>query len=72
MKDSKEKETKPACQELYAIEQGKYLIWYQQADKGTDAGAGQAGAYCFLEPISAALEQKHEYEFYGNIRYNRA
>ena len=72
MEDNNENETEPACQKLYAVEQGKYLIWHQQANKGADAGSGQADAYCFFEFIPVALKQKHEYEFYGDIPYDRA
>ena len=72
MEDNNEKKTKPARQKLYAVEQGKYLIWHQQTNKGADAGSGQADACCFFEFISAALKQKHEYEIYGDIPYDRA
>ena len=72
MEDNNENETKPACQKLYAVKQGEYFIWYQQANQGADAGSGQADAYRFFEFISAALKQKHEYEIYGDIPYDRA
>ncbi len=72
MESNNENETKPVSQKLYAIEQGEYLTWHQQANQGADAGSGQADAYCLLELISAALKQKHEYEIYGDIPYDRA
>ena len=31
VEDNNENETKPACQKLYAVKQGKYFIWRQQA-----------------------------------------
>lgn len=72
MEDNNENETKPACQKLYAVKQGKYFIRHRQADKGADAGSGQTDAYYFFKFISAALKQKHEYEIYGDIPYDRA
>ena len=67
-----ENETEQTRQKLYAIEQGEYLIRHQQADKGADTGSGEANAYCLFELISTALKQKHKYEIYGDIPYDRA
>ena len=72
MEDNNEDETEPTRQKLYAIEHGEYLICHQPADKGADTGSGQADIYCLFELIPTALKQKHEYEIYGDIPYDRA